>query len=121
MLHVAPVFHVADLKRSMAYYQQLGFTVQFSYEDAYAGLVRDACHLHLRHGTPRRHTGNASDPGERIDACFMVRDAGRLADEMASRGVTFAVPLRSMPYGTEFYIDDPDGYTLAFVEATPTP
>jgi hypothetical protein len=26
-----------------------------------------------------------------------------------------------MPYGTEFYVRDPDGYILGFVESTPTP
>jgi predicted enzyme related to lactoylglutathione lyase len=28
-------------------------------------------------------------------------------------------PLRTMPYGTEFYISDPDGYVLAFLDMDP--
>jgi hypothetical protein len=31
------------------------------------------------------------------------------------------VPLRSMPYGREFYVRDPDGYILGFVEPADTP
>jgi hypothetical protein len=30
-----------------------------------------------------------------------------------------AVALRHMPYGTEFYIRDPDGYILGFIEPAP--
>jgi hypothetical protein len=28
------------------------------------------------------------------------------------------VPLRTMPYGIEFYLRDPDGYILGFVQPT---
>ena len=33
--------------------------------------------------------------------------------------MTFSVPLRQMPYGVEFYVRDPDGYVLGFVEPAP--
>jgi hypothetical protein len=37
------------------------------------------------------------------------------------RGVVtqLTVALRHMPYGTEFYIRDPDGYILGFIEPAP--
>jgi hypothetical protein len=31
------------------------------------------------------------------------------------------MPLRQMPYGKEFYVRDPDGYVLGFVEAPAEP
>ena len=27
------------------------------------------------------------------------------------------MPLRKMPYGTEFYVRDPDGYILGFIQS----
>ena len=58
---------------------------------------------------------------EQIDVYVGVHNAQRLSDSFALSGVTFVVPLRHMPYGTEFYVRDPDGYILAFVESTRTP
>ena len=52
-----------------------------------------------------------------------TRDAGApvssasLSARFAVAGAPFSVPLRTMPYGTEFYVRDPDGYILGFVEA----
>lgn len=31
-------------------------------------------------------------------------------------GAPFSVPLRTMPYGGEFYVRDPDGYIIGFVQ-----
>ena len=38
----------------------------------------------------------------------------------ALSGAAFSVPLRNMPYGREFYIRDPDGYILGFIQPTDT-
>lgn len=49
LVFVAPVFRVADLARSLAYYRdRLGFEVEFIYDGFYAGLRRDGCHIHLK-------------------------------------------------------------------------
>jgi uncharacterized glyoxalase superfamily protein PhnB len=48
-----------------------------------------------------------------------VRDAGQFCRSFAAAGVALAVPLRQMPYGTEFYVRDPDGYILGFGQAAP--
>ena len=42
LAYVAPVFRVADLARSLAFYRdRLGFDLDFSYEDFYASVCRD--------------------------------------------------------------------------------
>jgi predicted enzyme related to lactoylglutathione lyase len=118
--HIAPVFRVADLFRSLAFYRdQLGFTVEFVYESFYAGVCREGCHIHLKcsPATPRDQT--AFEREEQIDAYIAVHNAETLAERFASAGVAFVVPLRHMPYGTEFYVRDPDGYVLGFVQSTP--
>ncbi len=41
LTYVAPVFRVADLARSLSYYRmQLGFEIEFNYEEFYAGIFR---------------------------------------------------------------------------------
>jgi catechol 2,3-dioxygenase-like lactoylglutathione lyase family enzyme len=88
--HIAPVFRVRDLARSVAFYrEQLGF---------------DQAAFELK---------------EHLDACLVVQGAATLSRTFAAAGLTFTVPLRQMRYGTEFYIRDPDGYILGFVQPAP--
>lgn len=116
--YVAPVFPVADLARSLSYYQhQLGFEVEFNYEGLYAGVLRDGCRIHLKHSAPAVRNQSAFEAEEHLDACFGVKDAQALASRFATAGATFSVPLRTQPYGNEFYVKDPDGYILGFVQA----
>jgi uncharacterized glyoxalase superfamily protein PhnB len=113
---VAPVLHVADLGRALAHYRdRLGFAVEFVHGDFYAGVVRDGCRIHLKQGVHAAR-GRVAD-AEHIDACFDVRDARALAARFAQAGAEFAVDLRVQAYGVEFYLRDPDGHVLGFVEA----
>jgi catechol 2,3-dioxygenase-like lactoylglutathione lyase family enzyme len=117
---IAPVFRVEDLKRSLAFYRdQLGFDLDFCYEEFYAGVSRDGCHIHLRCASPTARDQDAFEREEFIDASIAVQDIDALWTTFKSAGVTFAVPLRQMPYGVEFYVRDPDGNVLAFVQPAP--
>jgi len=119
--YIAPVFRVADISRSLAFYrEQLGFSVDFIYESFYAGVSRDGCHIHVKRSTPAPRDQGAFEQAEHIDACIGVCCAERLFHSLASAGVAFVVPMRHMPYGTEFYVRDPDGYVLGFVQSAPT-
>jgi catechol 2,3-dioxygenase-like lactoylglutathione lyase family enzyme len=119
--YVAPVFRVADLARSLSYYRnQLGFELEFNYEGFYAGVLRDGCHIHLKCSGPVARDEAAFEAAEHLDACFGVQDAEDLASRFASAGVAFSVPLRTMPYGREFYVKDPDGYILGFIQPAET-
>jgi catechol 2,3-dioxygenase-like lactoylglutathione lyase family enzyme len=114
--YIAPVFRVADLKRSLAFYRdQLGFGLDFCYEESYASLSRDGCHVHLRCADPTPRDQAAFERNELIDACVVVQDVEGLSATFQSAGITFAVRLRQMPYGAEFYVRDPDGYVLGFI------
>jgi len=115
--YIAPVLRVASLERSLAFYQErLGFALEFSYEGFYASVSREGCRLHLSCGTPTLRDQTAVEREERIDVCLGVDDARTLYDGLVAAGVPFSVPLRRMPYGTEFYVRDPDGYILGFVQ-----
>jgi catechol 2,3-dioxygenase-like lactoylglutathione lyase family enzyme len=115
--YVAPVFRVGDLARSLAYYRdRLGFEIEFDYEGFYVGVVRDGCRIHLQRAAPPQRDQAAFEAAEHLDACFGVEGVEALASRFASAGAVFSVELRSMPYGVEFYVKDPDGHILGFVQ-----
>jgi predicted enzyme related to lactoylglutathione lyase len=118
LAHVAPVFLVSDFNRSLLYYQhQLGFEIDFTYDGSYASVVRDGCRIHLKNAAPHARDQKAIEAAEHIDACFAVSDASALASQFADAGATISVPLRQAPYGKEFYVKDPDGYILGFLQS----
>src|SRR5690349_2372040 len=109
--YIAPVFRVADISRSLAFYcNQLGSVVEFVYEGFYAGVCRDNCHIHLKCAPPAVRDQAAFEAGDHVDVCIGAHNAESLSAHFASKGVPFVVPLREMPYGQEFFVRDPDGY-----------
>ena len=115
--YIAPVLRVADLAQSIAFYRErLGFEIELNYEHFYASVWRDGCRIHLQWAPATPRDQAAFEREERIDACIGVTDAAALSAGFAAAGVEFSVPLRKRPYGTEFYVRDPDGYILGFVQ-----
>ncbi len=108
---IAPLFLVSDLERSIEFYaNKLGFDVLFQYQDFYASVARDGYEIHLKIGT---RTPRGKDD---LDVNCSVEGLDALYEEWTSQSVEVAQPLRDMPYGREFYIADPDGHILGFVE-----
>jgi catechol 2,3-dioxygenase-like lactoylglutathione lyase family enzyme len=115
--YVAPVFRVSNLARALLFYREkLGFELDFSYEGFYASVHRDGCYIHLKCASPQQRDRAAFEHAEHIDACAVISAAADLASEFSSAGAPFTVPLRTMPYGVEFYVRDPDGYIIGFVQ-----
>ena len=113
---MSPQLLVTDLERSIAFYTgHLGFELDFRYEDFYAGIVRGVHSIHLKLGKP-----SVKDTDD-LDIVFGVRHIETLYEELCRRGLTIIQELRQMPYGKEFYVTDPDGHVLAFVEDLPVP
>lgn len=101
---------VADLERAIRFYTEvLGFELSFRYEDFYAGVVKDGFSIHLKQGKPNGNKVNGD-----IDLMFDVEDIDGVYRLLA--GQSIIQPLREMPYGREFYIEDPDGYVLSFLQ-----
>jgi catechol 2,3-dioxygenase-like lactoylglutathione lyase family enzyme len=61
----------------------------------------------------------AFERDEELDACVAVSSAEKFAAEFSAAGVSFSVSLRTMPYGIEFYVRDPDGYIIGFLQPGP--
>jgi catechol 2,3-dioxygenase-like lactoylglutathione lyase family enzyme len=113
---MSPQLLVADIERSIKFYtKNLGFDIDFRYEDFYAGIVKDGCSIHFKLGKPsseeRRNKNN-----DNLDIVFSVDGIENLYQELSNKPIEFVQPLRDMPYGKEFYVADPDGYIIAFLK-----
>lgn len=115
---MSPQLLVTNLDHSIAFYKdKLGFTIDFRYDDFYAGIVKDGFSIHLKSGNPsveerKNKRGNAD-----LDIIFSTEDIEELFREISRMSVDVVQPLRKMPYGKEFYIADPDGYILSYISA----
>ena len=118
---MSPQFLVADIDRSIEFYtQKLGFDVDFRYEDFYAGIVKDGCSIHLKTDHPSFEERKSKKNNQDLDIVFSVDGIEDLCADLSGKFVEFTQPLRTMPYGKEFYIADPDGYIIAFLEEAKT-
>jgi catechol 2,3-dioxygenase-like lactoylglutathione lyase family enzyme len=114
---MSPQLHVTDLERSIEFYtKKLGFKIEFRYEDFYAGIIKDGYSIHLKTGDPPIEQKKQHEDRDPIDILFSVEHIQDLYEELSGKSVLFIQPLRQMPYGNEFYIADPDGNVIAFLE-----
>ena len=116
---MSPQFLVADIERSLQFYtSKLGFDLDFRYGDFYAGIKRDGHSIHLKLGDPSPQDRAHRRDNEHLDVTFSVQGLDAIYEDLRSRAVAITQPLREMPYGREFYVSDPDGYILAFLETS---
>ena len=114
---MSPQFVVNDIEHSIEFYtKKLGFDIDFRYEDFYAGIVKDGYSIHFKSGEPSMEERKSKRNNEGIDIVFSVEGIHDLYQELLNNSVAFVQPLRDMPYGREFYIADPDGYIISFLE-----
>ena len=113
---ITPLLLVSDLERAIAFYvQQLGFTLAFIYEDFYAGIEKDGHPIHLKTDYRETEERPLRSSNDELDLIFAVDNVSGVFEEITKKDIEIIQPLREMPYGTEFYIADPDGNVIAFV------
>ena len=114
---MSPQLLVADIDRSIEFYtKKLGFELEFRYEDFYAGIIKDGYTIHLKSGRPSPEERKNKRENEDLDIVFSVEGVEDIYNEFSIRAVEMVQQLCDRPYGKEFYIADPDGYILAFLE-----
>ena len=114
---MSPQLLVTDFERSIQYYTQvLGFELEFRYEDFYAGIIKDGHSIHLKCGHPSSEERESKKENNDLDIVFSVDNVDALYEEFSQKPIDIIQPLCERPYGKEFYIADPDGYVLAFLE-----
>ena len=114
---MSPQLVVADIDDSFEFYTgKPGFEIDMRYEDFYAGISRDGWSIHLKKGKALIEERKNKRINEDLDIVFSFDGIENLQQECLTRAVEFIQSLRNMPYGKEFNIADPDGYTIAFLE-----
>ncbi len=114
---MSPQFLVTDIESSIKYYtDKLGFSLDFFYDGFYAGLQKDGHSIHLKSGKPSIEERQTKRNNYDLDIVFSVENVNDLFEELSHQSLDFVQPLCERPYGKEFYIADPDGYVLAFLE-----
>ena len=118
LLYLVPMAHVTDVRRSIEFYEWLGFTVTNTLESddvtRWAWIKNGRAYLMITLGD------NPLKPGDR-DVLFYLyaRDVVAYHDALAAKGVKVS-EITHPPYMREgeFCITDPDGYQILVGEGS---
>jgi catechol 2,3-dioxygenase-like lactoylglutathione lyase family enzyme len=115
---VVPQLRTTDLAASIAFYTtKLGFTLEFQYEDFYAGVRSGDYVVHLKLIDAPDPSIAFVDRDEHFHLYFATADVAAAADGLTRRGVRLARDVHETAWGTrEFAIKDNAGHTLYFGE-----
>lgn len=112
---LAPQFLVDDLARSISYYEKLGFVFGDPWEGFYAIGVTDGLELHLKEAPKSPADRQWRRDNEHLDAAAGVEGIEAFYAQCVANGATILRPLAPTEWGTkDFYVEDPDGYVIAF-------
>ncbi len=124
LLRSAPYFPVADVDRSVAFYERVfGFSCEYIAGNPaiFAICSRDNLGVMLRNvSAPDRIVPNERQGGT-WDAFFWVDDAQALHKELTERGadIVYGPLLQESYHMMEFAVRDCDGHVLGFGHALP--
>jgi uncharacterized glyoxalase superfamily protein PhnB len=77
--------------------------------------TRDGLELHLKEAAKSVAERSHRREHEHLDAASGVEDIEAFYAQCVANGVTILKPLAATAWGTkDFYIEDPDGYIIAF-------
>jgi catechol 2,3-dioxygenase-like lactoylglutathione lyase family enzyme len=111
----APQFLVDDLKRSIEYYERLGFKFNEPWEGFYAIGQLDGLELHLKEAPKNQDERRHRRDNEHLDAAAGVDGIEVFFRQCVANGTTILKPITPTAWGTkEFYLEDPDGYIICF-------
>ena len=112
---LAPQLLVADLARSISFYERLGFKFGEPWEGFYAIGTRDGLELHLKEAPRDDAKRHRRRDEEHLDAAAGVDGIRAFYDQCVANGVNIHKPLKPTEWGTEdFYVEDPDGNIISF-------
>ena len=118
IMSVVPQLRTTNLAASVRFYtKMLGGTLEFQYEDFYAGIRLGNQVVHLKLVDEPDPSIAFVREGEHFDLYLETDDVATAAETLRPRGVQFARELHQTPWGTrEFVIEDDQGHTLYFGE-----
>jgi catechol 2,3-dioxygenase-like lactoylglutathione lyase family enzyme len=113
---VVAQLRTTDLAASIRFYTDtLGLTLEFQYQDFYAGIRAGDQVFHLKLVDDADPSVEYVDHGDHFHLYLEVDDASEAAAALARKGVRLAKPVTDTAWGTrEFVINDDQGHTLYF-------
>lgn len=113
---IIPQLRTTNLAASLDFYtKKLGLTLDFQYEDFYAGLRYGAQGFHLKHVDERDPSIDYVDEAGHLHLYFNVDDIDAMAAQLAANGVPLVKSVHTTDWSTrELVIKDDQGHTLYF-------
>jgi catechol 2,3-dioxygenase-like lactoylglutathione lyase family enzyme len=107
-----------DLAESISFYTtKVGLTLEFQYEDFYAGIRAGGQLFHLKLVDEKDPSIEFVDEGEHFHLYLETDDAAAAAAALKANGVHLVKDVHETAWGTrEFVIKDDQGHTLYFGE-----
>ena len=108
-----------DLAESIRFYTAVvGLTLEFQYEDFYAGIRAGDQVFHLKRVDDKDPSIEFVDQGDHFHLYLETDDAAAAADALKRNGVRLAKDVHDTPWGTrELVIKDNQGHTIYFGES----
>jgi catechol 2,3-dioxygenase-like lactoylglutathione lyase family enzyme len=115
---IIPQLRTTDIQASVQFYtDKLGFTLEFIYQDFYAGVSAGGQLLHLKLVDERDPSLAYVEEGGHLHLYIEMDGVAAFAEELRSKGVRLVSDVCETPWGTrEFVIHDDQGHTLYFGE-----
>jgi catechol 2,3-dioxygenase-like lactoylglutathione lyase family enzyme len=116
--NVIAQLRTTNLAESIAFYTgKLGFTLEFQYDDFYAGVRADSHVVHLKLVDEKDPSIDFAERGEHFHLYLETDDVAATADVMRREGVQVQQDVHETAWGTrELVIRDDQGHTLYFGE-----
>lgn len=125
MASTSVFLNVNDITKSLEFYRALGFRALAVHQnragaDAWADLDLDGAELGLGHipsnDDPAFRAWCSTPLGAGVVVYMTVADVDAVYARATKIRATIEVPLEDRSYGRVFTLNDPDGYTLTFLE-----
>jgi catechol 2,3-dioxygenase-like lactoylglutathione lyase family enzyme len=111
-----PQLRTTDLGASIRFYTDVvGLTLEFQYEDFYAGIRAGPQVFHLKRVDEKDPSIEFVEHGGHLHLYFETDDVDAAAAALRAKGVPLVQAVHDTPWGTrEFTIADDQGHTLYF-------
>jgi len=115
---IVPQLRTTDLGSSIRFYtEKLGFSVEFNYQDFYAGIRAGGQIFHLKLVDEEDPSIPYVDEGEHFHLYLETNGVADIAAQLKANGVALVKDVHETPWKTrEIVIHDDQGHTLYFGE-----
>jgi len=119
ILGVTAQLRTTNLSESIRFYtERIGLTLEFQYQDFYAGIRAGDQVFHLKQVDERDASIDFVDEGGHFHLYLQTDDVAGIAQRLKSNGLTLEEDVHDTEWGTrELVVKDDQGHTLYFGES----